>query len=889
MPENIEDLPKDGETGIIRCICGYDVDDKNTIQCDNCGVWQHMRCMGVDITQSNFDDLIYYCDRCQSRPLNIEAAQNYIQQYVTEESQKSATKTKRGRKPGNGKRASSTTSLGRNDSRRINSFLYSSNAKQLAAEFDSTDLQSSVRDNTSTGQYTISEQAMSYIQTHANDFAPYPSDVSANSNVTVVRNVSPTSPAFPQKGLFVEATVPADYMIGPFHGLVTLQAEYEQQPTNHFDIAGGPKPGVVYSELHPICLDARKDNSDSRHLRKSCRPNCRISPLLNGTNQGRSLGWQFSIMTTKAVTAGTELTVPYQWNNAYNLLLLASDGEALDTLARNLNSEFGPCACEGGNDCLITQILTTRKPLTLAQPDSEDASASLNEHTNAKLAQHANNFASSREERKIQMAVARMENAEIAPKKRKRLNTGTNIDDKPLEGKRSMLSKVETDLRSPNSSSPPPTSIEKPANRSRTRLIRLQSPSSSEILPLKKIWLKNWLKQKLRLAREHQKMMELEVQEEAKRDAERQRVQMLRYAEEEKQRLQKEATEAAKREKERVREIWGDSAPVTPSPTVAISSPIGQHPTSTIVAASSMPDSMAGAADPLKLEPTAVKLPQTQLPKLVKKLSLSEYRKRKNSIGALRPESPKEATDMKTLKTATQDPMSVRADETHVQTREARPNHESTTYEQTSGRSMDSGRSNPVTDLMPSTPTPKIQPTMSAAYDSSQFHSRDTWTKNPTPSAPVYHADQHSSRSVQVNTPSNTHSNPFVGLNVKSSSQSKPIPTGPRASLDSHTKSNIPTGPKSSTGEPPIGHVVRSWQPTDGLVPPTRSMNSTDLPSRPKLAFWDNHSTAGTVASRDGQEHCPVVPGPGREGFHDRNAATSRQPYPDPYRPLPRK
>ena len=61
--------------GDIRCICDFTDDDGFTIQCEQCLVWQHMDCVGVD------DDNVpeaYFCERCRPRPVDAETA-NRIQ------------------------------------------------------------------------------------------------------------------------------------------------------------------------------------------------------------------------------------------------------------------------------------------------------------------------------------------------------------------------------------------------------------------------------------------------------------------------------------------------------------------------------------------------------------------------------------------------------------------------------------------------------------------------------------------------------------------------------------------------------------------------------------------------------------------------------------------
>jgi hypothetical protein len=50
------------ESGLIRCVCPYTVDDGFTIQCDLCNVWQHAACVGIPSLTDVPDE--YCCERC---------------------------------------------------------------------------------------------------------------------------------------------------------------------------------------------------------------------------------------------------------------------------------------------------------------------------------------------------------------------------------------------------------------------------------------------------------------------------------------------------------------------------------------------------------------------------------------------------------------------------------------------------------------------------------------------------------------------------------------------------------------------------------------------------------------------------------------------------------
>lgn len=59
MNRSISQSPPD--SGRIRCVCQYDEDDGFTIQCEQCLVWQHAKCVGIG---KNSVPEQYFCDEC---------------------------------------------------------------------------------------------------------------------------------------------------------------------------------------------------------------------------------------------------------------------------------------------------------------------------------------------------------------------------------------------------------------------------------------------------------------------------------------------------------------------------------------------------------------------------------------------------------------------------------------------------------------------------------------------------------------------------------------------------------------------------------------------------------------------------------------------------------
>jgi hypothetical protein len=59
----------------IKCICGFNEDDGNTVACDICNTWQHIVCYYPQYGDSLPDDLQHGCTECRPETLvNAQAA-----------------------------------------------------------------------------------------------------------------------------------------------------------------------------------------------------------------------------------------------------------------------------------------------------------------------------------------------------------------------------------------------------------------------------------------------------------------------------------------------------------------------------------------------------------------------------------------------------------------------------------------------------------------------------------------------------------------------------------------------------------------------------------------------------------------------------------------------
>lgn len=72
-------MDENQEEHIIKCVCGSDGDDGNTILCDTCDTWQHTGCYYVDeygkvLGMHVLEGIQHFCVDCKPRPLDAKGA-----------------------------------------------------------------------------------------------------------------------------------------------------------------------------------------------------------------------------------------------------------------------------------------------------------------------------------------------------------------------------------------------------------------------------------------------------------------------------------------------------------------------------------------------------------------------------------------------------------------------------------------------------------------------------------------------------------------------------------------------------------------------------------------------------------------------------------------------
>ncbi|KAL0471985.1 hypothetical protein QR685DRAFT_221283 [Neurospora intermedia] len=156
------------------------------------------------------------------------------------------------------------------------------------------------------------------------------------------------------------------------NGQIGIQSSYCADPDSRWQELTSPLPYVFFHPMLPIYIDTRKEGSQARYIRRSCKPNAMLETYLS---DGYEL--HFWLVTDRQVAAREEITLPWDFrfpneNKSRMLRVLGlsdedtsahaessvGDGEyqALTSWLHNILSEYGGCACNLGSECAFARF-----------------------------------------------------------------------------------------------------------------------------------------------------------------------------------------------------------------------------------------------------------------------------------------------------------------------------------------------------------------------------------------------------------------------------------------------------------------------------------------------------------------------------------------------------
>jgi hypothetical protein len=170
--------------------------------------------------------------------------------------------------------------------------------------------------------------------------------------------------------IVVEPVRSKDHLIGELNGMVGFQSQYVGEEPDRYSKLCHPAPFVFFHPRLPLYIDTRREGSQCRYIRRSCRANTTLDTYI--TNQTE---YHFCVLNDRPLAAREKITLAWDFrfpppHKARYLYLLGlsdedSTGEPhiseveyaeLTELIHNVLSDYGGCACGLGADCAFARF-----------------------------------------------------------------------------------------------------------------------------------------------------------------------------------------------------------------------------------------------------------------------------------------------------------------------------------------------------------------------------------------------------------------------------------------------------------------------------------------------------------------------------------------------------
>ncbi|KAI7881528.1 uncharacterized protein EV154DRAFT_606159 [Mucor mucedo] len=363
-----DDLDTDDQSDIIRCVCHNTTDDGFTIQCESCDTWQHAKC--VNIKKKAIPEH-YICERCKKKkkkkPIRRRSS--------------SETEDIRDRKKKLVKRVDS----GSDEDKRKASFIPISKSVMKeklvedlflevhrqwielnwpkAASGSKRHASSSISPNKCLDSIIVMESNLLLPAIPKASVKPIRKSLRGSFSFH-----SQNDPSIP-KGIFADIHIPKSRYLMEVTGEALRKSEYKADTRNKFNLLGAPLPRVFFYPSLDICIDSRYTGNETRFIRRSCCPNSELkSIILPNDNEDHTI--HMGIYTKDEVDKGEEITIGWNWHRGQLMwkknkefkdghvadIMNDSEKELIRETLDLIDSEFGKCACEDEEDCLLEYL-----------------------------------------------------------------------------------------------------------------------------------------------------------------------------------------------------------------------------------------------------------------------------------------------------------------------------------------------------------------------------------------------------------------------------------------------------------------------------------------------------------------------------------------------------
>ncbi|KAK0641552.1 hypothetical protein B0T16DRAFT_303411, partial [Cercophora newfieldiana] len=173
------------------------------------------------------------------------------------------------------------------------------------------------------------------------------------------------------------------------NGQIGFQKAYCMDKQNRWQELTSPLPFVFFHPQLPLYIDTRKEGSEARFVRRSCRPNTVLETYLS---DGRE--YHFWLVSDRQIAAKEEITIPWDFrfpnNNLARMLRILGLGDeemgthpeptldeaeyqTIATWVHLVLSEHGGCACDLGTDCAFARFHRNYYGKTQPRPSAPKA------------------------------------------------------------------------------------------------------------------------------------------------------------------------------------------------------------------------------------------------------------------------------------------------------------------------------------------------------------------------------------------------------------------------------------------------------------------------------------------------------------------------------------
>ncbi|CEP09800.1 hypothetical protein [Parasitella parasitica] len=410
--DNIE-IEEQTDGDIIRCVCDDSDDDGFTIQCEHCENWQHASC--VNIKKNNIPEH-YMCDRC-SRKFNRKDNQSRRRNSPSE-TDKKLKPNKLLKRSIPKKRVYHQDSEEEEEESEIHHIpprisktkftpLSKSVFKEKLVEHLLIEVHRQWMESNKTKTASSSKNKPEFPSTSAAAAKGLESIVVMESNLLLPAipkaSVKPLKKSLRgsflqsqkdpsvEKGVFADIHIPEHRYLMEVTGEYARKSEYKSNPDNNFALLATPPAHVFFFRAIDICIDARFAGNDARYIRRSCAPNSEIrSIILPNDSDDQTI--HMGIYTSEEVDRGEEITIGWNWHRGYlmwhknkeflrqnhKVEIGPSEVDPLKQILSLIASEFGECACEDKDECLIECLKDELEKQSDGQhsPDNDTTSSS---------------------------------------------------------------------------------------------------------------------------------------------------------------------------------------------------------------------------------------------------------------------------------------------------------------------------------------------------------------------------------------------------------------------------------------------------------------------------------------------------------------------------------